>query len=217
MSKQDNRINQMTAFIKSEAEEKAKEIDSQTKEDFAIEKQTRVEEEKKRLRAEYELKEKQVEVEKQINHSNSIKGARLEILKLKEDVMSNLKEKAIEAIKKLQGDEKRYREFLHDCIMQGLLTLEEKEVKLYCREADFKYLKDNVDKVAKQFSEKKGYQPKIIVQEKPFLDCSGGVLVSGLNDRIKVNNTIEERLELCFNAFVPEIRDILFPKQEALN
>lgn len=207
----------MTAFIRSEAEEKAKEIDSQTKEDFAIEKQTRVEEEKKRLRTEYELKEKQVEVEKQINHSNHIKAARLEILKLKEDVMGSLKEKAIEAIKKIQNDETRYRKFLHDCIMQGLLTLEEKEVKLYCREADFKYLKENVDKVAKDFSTKMGYTPKITVQEKPFLDCAGGVLVSGLNDRIKVNNTIEERLDLCFNAFVPELREILFPKQQALN
>jgi len=152
---QDNRIFQMTAFIKSEAEEKAKEIDSQTTEDFAIEKQTRVEEEKKRLRVEYELKEKQVEVEKQINHSNAIKAARLEILKLREDYMGGLKEKAVEAIKKIQNDPTKYKKFLNDCVMQGLLILEEKEVKVYAREADIKHLKETVDSIAHEFQKKK--------------------------------------------------------------
>jgi V-type H+-transporting ATPase subunit E len=215
MSKPD-RISQMTAFIKSEAEEKAKEIDSQTKEDFAIEKQNRVEEEKKRLRAEYDLKKKAVEVEKQIKHSNAIKTARLEILKMKEETVLHIKDEAIEAVKKTEKDGKRYTEFLINCVLQGLITLEEKEVKVYCREADYKFLVDSSKSISEKFKSMKGLETKLLVQDKSFLQSSGGVLVSALNDRIKVNNTIEERVELCFHALIPDLRNMMFPIQEQL-
>jgi len=41
----------------------------------------------------------------------------------------------------------------------------------------------------------------------------GGVIVCGLSDRIKVNNTIEERIRLCYEQQVPTFRHILFPKK----
>lgn len=66
MAQKVDKISQMVKFIESEAKEKANEIDVQTNEECASLKQTRVQEEKKRIRADYELKEKQVEVEKQM-------------------------------------------------------------------------------------------------------------------------------------------------------
>lgn len=63
---QDAKIKQMINFIESEAQEKANEIKVQANEEFAIEKQNLVEAAKKKIREEYEKKEKQVEVEKKM-------------------------------------------------------------------------------------------------------------------------------------------------------
>jgi vacuolar-type H+-ATPase subunit E/Vma4 len=40
----------------------------------------------------------------------------------------------------------------------------------------------------------------------------GGVVATGLYDRIRVDNTLEERVELCYQEYIPEIRKVLFPK-----
>ena len=63
---QDAKIKQMINFIESEATEKAREIEVQANEEFAIEKQNLVEAAKKKIREEYEKKEKDVEVEKKM-------------------------------------------------------------------------------------------------------------------------------------------------------
>ena len=55
-------IQQMVRFIRQEAEEKANEISVSAEEEFNIEKLQLVEAEKKKIRQEYEKKEKQVEV-----------------------------------------------------------------------------------------------------------------------------------------------------------
>ena len=57
---------QMVQFIHQEAREKAAEIKLKTDEEFNIEKLRMVEAEKQKIRAEYERKEKQVEVTKRM-------------------------------------------------------------------------------------------------------------------------------------------------------
>ena len=59
-------ISQMVAFIHQEAKEKANEIKLKADEEFNIEKLRMVEAEKQKIRAEYERKEKQVEVQKRM-------------------------------------------------------------------------------------------------------------------------------------------------------
>lgn len=57
-------VQQMVHFIKQEAEEKANEISVAAEEEFNIEKLQLVEAEKKKIKQEYERKEKQVDVRK---------------------------------------------------------------------------------------------------------------------------------------------------------
>ncbi|KAG6495537.1 hypothetical protein ZIOFF_043363 [Zingiber officinale] len=59
-------IQQMVRFIRQEAEEKANEISVAAEEEFNIEKLQLVEAEKKKIRQEYERKEKQVEIRKKM-------------------------------------------------------------------------------------------------------------------------------------------------------
>ena len=56
----------MVQFIHQEAKEKAAEIKLKTDEEFNIEKLRMVEAEKTKIRAEYERKEKQVEVQRRM-------------------------------------------------------------------------------------------------------------------------------------------------------
>lgn len=56
----------MVQFIHQEAKEKANEIRLKTDEEFNIEKLRHVEGEKQKIRAAYEAKEKQVEVQKRM-------------------------------------------------------------------------------------------------------------------------------------------------------
>jgi len=57
-------LKQMCSFILKEANEKAQEIGVKAEEEFNIEKQRLIQEEKVKIRKDYEKKEKQVEVQK---------------------------------------------------------------------------------------------------------------------------------------------------------
>ena len=41
--------------------------------------------------------------------------------------------------------------------------------------------------------------------------CSGGVRMHARKGRIVCSNTIDERLQLCFEEAIPEIRKLMFP------
>ena len=80
----------MVQFIHQEAKEKANEIKLKTDEEFNIEKLRMVEAAKQKIRAEYEAKEKQVEVQKRIAQSNEVRFSRLKALKARDDAMQNV-------------------------------------------------------------------------------------------------------------------------------
>jgi V-type H+-transporting ATPase subunit E len=65
MSNQD-KIQQMINFINSEAQDQANIINVKANEEYAIEKLNLVETAKARIRNQYKLKEKEVEIEKQM-------------------------------------------------------------------------------------------------------------------------------------------------------
>jgi len=84
------RTPQMVQFIHQEAQEKAQEIALKAKEEFNIEKLRMVEAEKQKIRQDYERKEKQVEVQKRIEQSNTVRLGRLEALKKRDEEMQNV-------------------------------------------------------------------------------------------------------------------------------
>ena len=67
----------MIKFIQQEASEKAQEIKLKADEEFNIEKLRMVEGEKQKIRAEYERKEKNVEVQKRIAQSNEVRARQI--------------------------------------------------------------------------------------------------------------------------------------------
>ncbi len=62
----------------------------------------------------------------------------------------------------------------------------------------------------------KEYKTKLTLVDNDFSgltqggDC-GGVILTSLDRRIVCSNTLQSRLDLCFEELLPQIRGILFP------
>jgi len=81
----EKQINHMKKFIEQEAREKADEILIKAEEEFNIEKGRLLQAEKRKVSNYFERKEKQLELQRKIQHSNQLNQARLMVLKSRDD------------------------------------------------------------------------------------------------------------------------------------
>eukprot|EP00897_Mesotaenium_endlicherianum_P000541 jgi/Mesen1/10488/ME000083S10000 len=215
-------VQQMVQFIKQEAEEKANEISVAAEEEFNIEKLQLVEAEKRKIRQEYERKEKQVEVTKKIEYSKQLNASRLKILQAQDNIVRGIKDAAEEELQRVSKDRQAYSKLIKDLILQGLIRLKEPSVLLRCREADVSLVKQVTNQAIKEYETKTGLgAPQIDVDGKKFLPpapgpnvtgptCSGGVAMATKDGRIVCSNTLDARLEIAFKQMLPVIRKSLF-------
>ncbi|XGW30012.1 hypothetical protein V3C99_009210 [Haemonchus contortus] len=204
-------LRHMMAFIEQEANEKAEEIDAKAEEEFNIEKGRLVQQQRQKIMEFYEKKEKQVELQRKIQSSNSLNEGRLLCLKAREDHIRNVLDEARMNLSKISNDQARYPAILKGLIMQALLQMLEKEVLLRCRERDLnlveKLLPECLDALEREWGEK-----TIVKIDKDFLpqEAAGGVELSAKGGKIRVSSTLESRLELIASQIVPQIRTALF-------
>ncbi|KAG5014537.1 hypothetical protein AAZX31_08G020200 [Glycine max] len=218
-------IQQMVRFIRQEAEEKANEISVSAEEEFNIEKLQLVEAEKKKIRQEYERKERQVEIRKKIEYSMQLNASRIKVLQAQDDVISSMKEAASKELLNVSHhhDDHVYRNLLKDLIVQCLLRLKEPSVLLRCRKDDLHLVENVLDSAAQEYAEKANVDPpEIIVDNQVYLPpglthqnshdlyCSGGVVLASRDGKIVCENTLDARLDVVFRKKLPEIRKQLF-------
>ncbi|KAJ7960590.1 V-type proton ATPase subunit E-like [Quillaja saponaria] len=216
-------IQQMVRFIHQEAEEKANEISVSAEEEFNIEKLQLVEAEKKKIRQEYERKEKQVDVRKKIEYSMQLNASRIKVLQAQDDMVSSMNEAATKELLNVSHDHHAYRNLLRDLIVQSLLRLKEPAVLLRCRKHDLHLVEHVLDSAAQEYAEKANvHGPEIIVDKDVFLppapshhhahgpSCSGGVVLASRDGKIVFENTLDARLDVVFRNKLPEIRRQLF-------
>ncbi|KAL6174796.1 hypothetical protein ACLB2K_051441 [Fragaria x ananassa] len=216
-------IQQMVRFIRQEAEEKANEISVSAEEEFNIEKLQLVEAEKKKIRQEYEKKEKQVDVRKKIEYSMQLNASRIKVLQAQDDVVNSMKEAASKELLNVSKDHKKYAKLLKDLIIQSLLRLKEPAVLLRCRKDDVHLVESILEAAAQEYAEKRDvHAPEIIVDHTVYLppapthhnphvnSCSGGVVLASRDGKIVCENTLDARLDVVFRKKLPEIRRRLF-------
>ncbi|XP_058778323.1 V-type proton ATPase subunit E-like [Vicia villosa] len=216
-------IQQMVRFIRQEAEEKANEISVSAEEEFNIEKLQLVEADKKKIRQEYERKEKQVDVRKKIEYSMQLNASRLKVLQAQDDVVNKMKEAAAKELLNVSGDPEVYGSLLKDLIIQSLLRLKEPSVLLRCREVDLPLVEDVLESAAQEYAEKANlHVPEIVVDKDVYLPpapnhhnphdlhCSGGVVLASHDGKIVFENTLDARLDVLFRNKLPTIRKELF-------
>ncbi|CAK8579296.1 unnamed protein product [Lathyrus sativus] len=226
-------IHQMVRFIQQEAQEKATEISASAEEEFNIEKLQLVEAEKKKIRQEYERKERQVEIRKKIEYSMQLNASRIKVLQAQDDIVSSMKEVAAKELLNvshhhlvediLHVGHHEYKNLLKDLIVQSLLRLKEPSVLLRCRKHDVHMVEHVLEAAAEEYAEKAGViPPEIVVDHDVYLPpapkhhhthdpyCSGGVVLASRDGKIVCENTLDARLDVVFRKKLPEIRKQLF-------
>ncbi|XP_072995795.1 V-type proton ATPase subunit E-like isoform X1 [Typha latifolia] len=216
-------IQQMVRFIRQEAEEKANEISVSAEEEFNIEKLQLVEAEKKKIRQEYERKEKQVEVRRKIEYSMQLNASRIKVLQAQDDLVNSMKEAAGKELLNVSHGHHEYKKLLKELIVQSLLRLKEPAVLLRCRKDDLHLVEPVLHSAKHEYSEKAAvHSPEIIVDTHVYLPpppshnhdhglfCSGGVVLASRDGKIVFENTLDARLDVVFRKKLPEIRKLLF-------
>ncbi|KAK5130585.1 hypothetical protein LTR08_001904 [Meristemomyces frigidus] len=203
-------LRKMTAFIRQEALEKAREIHLKADEEFSIEKSKLVRSETARIDSEYTKKNTQAGMSQQITSSTLANKSRLRILSAKQELLDGLFEEAGKGLEKGQG---KSEAVLKGLILEGLYALNEGKVVLRCRKKDDGVVKKAAEAAKKEYKEKmKGKEVEVVVDDKERLaeGSSGGITITNGTGKIDINNTFDERLKLLETDALPSVRATLF-------
>ncbi|CAJ0831912.1 14664_t:CDS:2 [Entrophospora sp. SA101] len=203
-----NEMNKMVTFIRQEAIEKAREIKVKADEEFNIEKAKLVRQESINIEALFQRKFKQAEVQKKIAQSNHVNKSRLKVLQARQQLLDELFLDTRNQLQKVTQDKDRYSTLLKDLILQGLYQLMDENVTVIIRKCDLGLIEDAIKISSDLYKESTKLPIKIEVSKENYLadDGAGGVVLSSYFGRIKINNTLEERLSLAQDEMLPELR-----------
>ncbi|KAF4124640.1 V-type H+-transporting ATPase subunit E [Geosmithia morbida] len=210
----DNELRKMTAFIKQEATEKAREIEIKANEEFEIEKSKLVRQETDDIDVQYEKKFKQATMSQQTTRSVVANKTRLKVLAARQELLDGIFEEAEKKLADGTKDKGQYQKTLTGLILEGFDALSEPSLQIRTRKQDLDTAKKALSDAEAEYKKKTGKDIKGSIIEKDPLpqDSAGGVIVIGGAGKIEVNNTFEARLELLKSSAAPAVRETLFGK-----
>jgi V-type H+-transporting ATPase subunit E len=141
----------MTAFIKQEAMEKAREIEIKADEEFAIEKSKLVRQEQASIDNTYAKKFKSASMSQQITRSTVANKTRLKILSARQEMLDNIFEKAQKKLPEQIKDKKKYQEILKHLMLEGFYALNEPKVALRVRKADHDLVNKAIETACEEY------------------------------------------------------------------
>jgi len=216
-------IQNMMSFIKQEAVEKAHEIEVQAYEEMHVLTSQKEMAEKEKLQAEFDKKQKQIETQQKIAHSNALNTARLTTLRARHECVAEVNSETRQRLARL-GEGPGYKDLLQKLITQSLLKLMEKECLVHCREGDVALAEQVIPGACSTFEKMAGFKCNASVAKGRYLppapastregqpSCCGGIVVSAHMGRIMCSNTLDSRLEQVYEKKLPQVREILFGK-----
>ncbi|KAI4151323.1 MAG: hypothetical protein LQ341_000922 [Variospora aurantia] len=210
-------LKKMTAFIRQEALEKAREIQIKADEEFAIEKSKLVRQETSSIDSQYEKKFKQAGMSQQITRSTLANKTRIKVLSARQELLDNLFDQARGKLVDHTNDKGKYQNLCKNLILEGLYALNEDKVAIRARKEDYDVVKKAMEGAKEEYKKSmQGREVRLELDEKnPQPEgCSGGVSVVGGGGRIDINNTLDERLKLLETDALPMVRTSLFGMNE---
>lgn len=156
----------MTAFIRQEALEKAKEIQIKADEEFAIEKSKLVRQETSSIDSQYEKKFKQASMSQQITRSTLSNKTRLKVLSARQELLDDLFEKAREKLAGYTKDQSKYQEMCKNLVLEGAYALNEDKIAVRARKEDYDVVKKAIEGAKKEYKERMSRNIEIILDEK---------------------------------------------------
>ncbi|KAF5670614.1 v-type proton ATPase subunit E [Fusarium heterosporum] len=209
-----NELSKMTAFIKQEAMEKAREIEIKANEEFEIEKSKLVRQETDAIDTQYEKKFKQATMSQQITRSTVSNKTRLKVLGSRQEMLDNIFEEAQKKLAEGAKDKGKYQKALKGLLLEGFYALNEPELQVRSRKKDFDIVKKAIEEAAKEFKKELGKDVTAKIQEDDPLPegIAGGVTIISGSGKIEIDNTFEARLRLLEESAAPAVREALFGK-----
>lgn len=208
----DNELRKMTAFIKQEAMEKAREIEIKANEEFEIEKSKLVRQETDAIDGQYEKKFKQASLSQQITRSTVSNKTRLKVLGSRQELLDSIFEDARKKLPDGVKDKSKHQKVLKGLILEGFYAMNEPQLHIRARKADYDLVKKAIDEAAKEYKKKlsKDVSAKID-EDQPLPEGSvGGVVIVSGSGKIEIDNTFETRLSLLEDSAAPAVREALF-------
>lgn len=214
-SQVNDELNKMQAFIKKEAEEKAREIKLKANQEYEIEKTNLVRQETSNIDTNFEKNLKKISLEKQIMKSTIDNQIRLKVLNKRNDSLNEVFEETQRQLRdKIINDKTLYKEILHKLIVESILRLLENQVVIQVKECDLPIVENEefLNEIIEEYKTTTNGRDIKITISKNFLnpELIGGVIVKDSSEKIELNNTIDERLKLLHEEALPAIRLEMF-------
>ena len=214
-----NRIDRMIRIIQDEAKEEVARLQEDAKTRAKKQKIKQINTKRDQIDGDFEKKKKNFKVQQKLEKSKKINESRLEIQTKRNDLLLSLKEEVRETLVNRIRNRSDYEKVLHDLILQGLVRLLERNIKVRVLEKDVELAKGLLKSVKNDFTQfikdnlGKETTVNIEVDKKRFLkeeELGGCLLICG-KGRIVFKNTLAMRLELAFQDSIPLVRQNLFP------
>ena len=218
-SSTNTRIENMLNTIRSEAEEEAKKIEKEARNRAQKLKMKRVNENRDRIDMVFEKKKEAFRVQQRLDKSKKINSTRLQVQTHRNDLLNDLKNETKDLLQDKLDNPSEYKEVLKSLILQGLIRLLERNVKVRVRKNDVSIAKGMLSDIKSEFTRfikrelNKEITINLEVDKKRFLpeeEMGGCILICG-KGKIFFKNTLAMRLDLAFEDSKPQIRKYLFP------
>ncbi|CAI2379639.1 unnamed protein product [Moneuplotes crassus] len=225
-------LTSMIQFINNHGEEQAEQLKREAEQEFTIECEKIIGNEKDRLDKIFESRLEQEGVEMKIKQSKARNTQRIKKMvernKWAEEVFKDAQTRLQE---RMAENTDEYKELLKNLIVQSLIKLMETNVKVMCRQSDEELVTEVLDEAAQTYKDLmkdnvkmlNGAEPPLNIQidpkkylpeynpDNPSASCSGGVKLHARKGRIVISNTLDDRLGLCYQESTPKIRKLLYP------
>mmetsp|Transcript_56233 Transcript_56233/g.100156 ORF Transcript_56233/g.100156 Transcript_56233/m.100156 type:complete len:214 (-) Transcript_56233:601-1242(-) len=213
MADHSHAVENMVGFITAEAKEKANEIERDAQEVYTIEKQRMIESEKKKIKAEFERKEKQVSIEKRIKASNLAKDQRMRVLTERDALMKEmmaLARQKLMAVTQSQG----YSEVLANLIAQSVSEMKDegKPMTVVGLAKDKQHLQNALPSATQKIRATGRTVSLSVSSEVLPNEDIGGVVVITSDGRTKAINTFKSREESVCVDLLPRFRKLMYGK-----
>lgn len=216
-------IKQMVNFILNEAKDKAEEIEAKALEDFNIEKLKVVQQMKEKIRGDMARKTKALATQRAIAQSKAINESRLQKMVARNDYMDKVASEATQTIRQLLSNNAEAKKIYTDLLVESALLLTEDEVEVRCRKADVATVESCFaaasEKYAKCIKDQSGATKKtrFVTNKTIFLpdQSLGGIIALCHDSLIRVENTLDARIQQQMTMNIPMLRNILFPPTAA--
>ena len=144
-------------------------------------------------------------------YSNRLNQSRLKILQARDQVVESIFQEARSRLTQIVSSPS-YKTLLSKLVLQALFLCMESKVHIICKKQDVAAVQSVIPDAVKQYKAALGKDTEVILNVKDFLpeDCSGGIVASALDGKIRLTNTLDARLDLLGQEMLPEIRNMLF-------